>query len=208
MKLSDHWKAQWILILSCSAVLCFWVEVTPLAQTTTQVPARTGHVNDFAGVVDEKTRLHLEEVLENVKQKTGIEFVIATVESTSGQEIFVFSRQIASQWDIGVRTSPKKSLLLVVSAKERQSFALFSKSAQSYLPEGVLGALSQGMRTLVNSGKFSDGLNAGIERFVSVLAQKMAVNPADFDKTPERVSEKPTAIASPLGRSDVRTRPR
>src|SRR5713101_23900 len=193
MKLSDHWKAKWILILSCSAALFFWVEVTPFAQTTTttQVPARTGHVNDFAGVVEEKTRLHLEDVLENVKQKTGIEFVIATIESTSGQEIFVFSRQIASQWDIGVRTSPKKSLLLVVSAKERQSFALFSKSAQSYLPEGVLGALSQGMRTLVNSGKFSEGLNAGIQRFVRVLAEKLAVNPADFDKTPERVSDKP-----------------
>jgi tetratricopeptide (TPR) repeat protein len=173
-----------------------------------QVPARTGHVNDFAGVVDEKTRLHLEDVLENVKQKTGIEFVIATVESTSGQEIFVFSRQIASQWDIGVRTSPKKSLLLVVSAKERQSFALFSKSAQSYLPEGVLGALSQGMRTLVNSGKFSEGLNAGIQRFVSVLAEKLAINPADFDKTPERVSDKPIAMASPLSKSGERTRPR
>ena len=208
MKLSDHWKAKWILILSCSAALFFWVEVTPFAQTTTQVPARTGHVNDFAGVVDEKTRLHLEDLLENVKQKTGIEFVIATVESTSGQEIFVFSRQIASQWDIGVRSSPKKSLLLVVSARERQSFALFSKSAQSYLPEGVLGALSQGMRTLVNSGKFSEGLNAGIQRFVSVLAEKLAVNPADFDKTPERVSDKPMAMASPLSESGDRTRPR
>ena len=208
MKLSDHWKAKWTLLFTCSAALFFSVGMNQFAQTTTQVPARTGHLNDFAGVVDEKTRLHLEDVLENVKQITGIEFVIATVESTSGQEIFVFSRQIASQWDIGVRTSPKKSLLLVVSAKERQSFALFSKSAQSYLPEGVLGALSQGMRTLVNSGKFSEGLNAGIQRFVSVLAEKLAINPADFDKTPERVSDKPIAIASPLSKSDDRTRPR
>ena len=208
MKLSDHRKAKWILILSCSAALFFWVEVNQFAQTTTQVPARTGHVNDFAGVVDEKTRLHLENLLENVKQKTGIEFVIATVESTSGQEIFVFSRQIASQWDVGVRSSPKKSLLLVVSARERQSFALFSKSAQTYLPEGVLGALSQGMRTLVNSGKFSEGLNAGIQRFVNVLAEKLAVNPAEFDKTPERVSDKPIAMASPFSESGDRTRPR
>lgn len=208
MKLSDHRKAKWILLLSCSAALFFSVGVDQFAQLTMQMPARSGHVNDFAGVIDEKTRLHLENVLENVKQKTGIEFVIATVESTAGQEIFTFSRQIASEWDIGVRTSPKKSLLLVVAAKERQSFALFSKSAQNDLPEGVLGALSQGMRTLVNAGNFSEGLNAGIQRFVTVLAQKLAVDPADFNKTPKTATATSLATNLSLIRSSNETRPR
>jgi tetratricopeptide (TPR) repeat protein/uncharacterized membrane protein YgcG len=185
MKLSDHPKAKWILLLSCSAALFFSAGVNQFAQTTMQTPARSGHVNDFAGVVGELSQQRLENILENVKQKTGIEFVIATVESTAGQEIFVFSRQLASDWDIGVRASAKKSLLLVVAVKEKQSFALFSKAAQNDLPEGVLGAMTQGMRTLINSGQFSEGLNVGIQRFVRVVAQKLAVDPADFEKTPE-----------------------
>jgi tetratricopeptide (TPR) repeat protein/uncharacterized membrane protein YgcG len=208
MKLSDHRKPKWILLLSCSAALFFSVGVDQFAQTTMRMPARAGHVNDFAGVVDEKTRQQLENTLDNVKQKTGIEFVIATVESTAGQEIFVFSRQLASDWDIGVRTSAKKSLLLVVAVKEKQSFALFSKSAQSALPEGVLGALSQGMRTLINSGKFSEGLDAGIQRFVSVLAQKLAVDPADFNKTPETATAMSPATDPSLIKTSNVTRPR
>lgn len=212
MKLSDHPKAKWLLLLSCSLTLIFSVGVKQFAQTTIQtppqIPARSGHVNDFAGVVEEKTRLHLESILRNVKRKTGIEFVIATVESTAGQEIFVFSRQVASAWDIGVRTSPKKTLLLVVAVKEKQSFALFSKAAQNELPEGVLGAMTQGMRTLINSGQFNEGLNAGIRRFASVLAQKLAIDPADFDKTPETATAAPPTPQPSVIAAANETRPR
>lgn len=208
MKLSDHRKPKWILLLSFTAALVLSVGVSQFAQTKTQMPARTGHVNDFAGVVDEKTRLRLENILENVKQKTGIEFVIATVESTAGQDIFDFSRQLAMDWNIGARTSAKKSLLLVLAVKEKMSFTQFSKSVQSDLPEGVLGAMSQRMRALVNSGQFSEGLNAGVQHFVSSMAQQLAVNPADFDKTPETAFAKPPATDGSLSKSADASRPR
>jgi tetratricopeptide (TPR) repeat protein len=154
------------------------------------------------------SRQRLENVLENVKQKTGVEFVIATVESTEGQEIFAFSRKLALDWDIGVRTSPKKSLLLVVAVKEKQSFALFSKAAQNDLPEGVLGAMSQGMRTLINSGEFGEGLHVGVQRFVRVVAQKLAVDPAEFDKVPETATVAPPATDPSVTKPGDQTRPR
>src|SRR6267143_2143821 len=101
MNLSRHRTAKWLLLLSVSAGLFLFICTHQLAQTKAQLPKPTGHVNDFAGVVDEKTRLQLETLLENVKQKTGIEFDIATVESTSGQDIFEFSRQLALEWGVG-----------------------------------------------------------------------------------------------------------
>ncbi len=208
MKLSDQRKAKWLLLWSLSAVFFLSVGVVQLAQTTSQMPARTGYMNDFAGVVDGKTRRQLDEVLKNVHQKTGIELVIATFESTAGQEIFVFSRQLASDWDVGVRTSTKRSLLLVVAAREKQSFALFSKAAQADLPEGVLGAMSQRMRTLINAGEFTDGLSAGVERFVSVVAQKLALDPAVFNPSPETAAATPSATDPPAIKPGNETRPR
>jgi tetratricopeptide (TPR) repeat protein len=208
MKLSDHWKSKWLLLLGCSSLFFLSVAAVQLAQTTSQMPKRTGYINDFAGVVDEKSRRHMEDVLAKVHQKTGIELVVATVASTGGQEIFVFSRQLASDWDVGVRTSTKKSLLLVVAASEKQSFALFSKAAQSDLPEGVLGAMSQRMRPLINSGQFSEGLNAGVQRFVSVVAQKLAVDPAEFERTPDTASATPSANPPAAIKPGNETRPR
>jgi len=208
MKSLDRRKPKWVFLLGCSAALFLLLGVNQLAQTTQQMPAPTGHVNDFAGVVDEKTRQRLENILANVKLKTGIEFDIAMVETTAGQDIFDFSRLLAKDWNIGARTSPRKSLLLVVSVKEKTSFTQFSKSVQSDLPEGVLGDMGQRMRALVEAGSFSEALNAGVQHFVSLLGQKLAFSSDDFDKAPSATasispaepnnsSNKPTDEAAP-----------
>lgn len=188
MKLSDQRKPKWLLLFCCSATLFLSLGVNQLAQTQQKLPAPTGHVNDLAGVVDEKTRLQLENLLENVKLKTGIEFDIATVESTAGQDIFDFSRQLAKDWNIGARTTVKKSLLLVISVNDKASFTQFSKSVQNDLPEGVLGEMGQRMRAPVAAGQFSEGLNAGVQHFVNSLAQKLALSPDAFAHPPEVVA--------------------
>src|SRR5688572_2635210 len=110
-----HRTPKWILILACCAALFLCGESTQFAQTQIQVPARTGYVNDFAGVVDEKTKLQLTNLLENLKQKVGIDFAVVTVQSTAGRDIFGFSRQVAMDWNVGARATRNKSLLLVLA---------------------------------------------------------------------------------------------
>ncbi|MFN2492688.1 MAG: TPM domain-containing protein [Pyrinomonadaceae bacterium] len=181
MKLFSHENRR-TLVFGYSVLFLFLSAANHLAQTKSQIRKGTGHVNDSAGVLDRKTLLELEGVLDNLKNKTGIEFGIATVDSTGGQEIFDFSRQLALDWDVGARNSRTKSLLLVVSINDRTSFTQFSRSVQSDLPEGVLGEIGQRMRSPVASGQFSEGLKAGVEHFVNSIANKLGLNAADFYK--------------------------
>jgi len=209
MKLSGQRIRNWILLFGCSVTLFFSLGVNQLAQTTQNAPAPSGHVNDFAGVINEQARQQLENILVNLKLKTGIEFDVATVQSTGGQEISEFSLQLAKDWNVGARTSVRKSLLLVLAVTEKTSFTRFSKSVQSDLPEGVLGEMGQRMRALIDSGQFSEGLNAGVQHFVKSLGQKLAFSPDDFDKAPATVAStsppandqgtaKPTDQATPV----------
>jgi tetratricopeptide (TPR) repeat protein/uncharacterized membrane protein YgcG len=180
MRILDRRKIRLILLTTgCMALFCF-VSVNQFAQTKTQLPARTGHVSDFTGVVNEKTRQQLENILANVKQKTGIEFDIAVVDSTGGQEISVFSGQLAQEWGVGSHNSSQKSLLLVLAVGEKSSFTRFSRSVQRQLPEGVLGEMGQRMRGHVEAGQFSAGLEAGVQLFVNAMANKLGLNAADF----------------------------
>jgi tetratricopeptide (TPR) repeat protein/uncharacterized membrane protein YgcG len=184
MKSSGQRILNSILLFCCSAMLFLSLGVTQLAQTTPKLPAPSGHVNDFAGVVNEQTRQQLENTLANLKLKTGIEFDVATFQSTGGQDMSAFSLQLAKDWNIGARTSARKSLLLVLAVDEKMSFTRFSKSVQNDLPEGVLGEMGQRMHALIDDSQFSEGLNAGVQHFVASLAQKLAFSTDDFDKTP------------------------
>ncbi|MEP6819989.1 MAG: TPM domain-containing protein [bacterium] len=202
---------NWILLFCCSAALFLSFSINQLAQTKQKLAAPTGHVNDFAGVVNDQARQQLENILANLKSKTGIEFDIATVQSTGGQDISEFSLQLAKDWNIGARAAAKKSLLLVLAVNERTSFTRFSKSVQNDLPEGVLGEMGQRMRAFIDAGQYSEGLNAGVQHFVSSLSQKLAFSTDDFDKAPatapaatESTASRPTdevlpAVTSSLG---------
>lgn len=182
MKLLDHPTIKFTLFISFSLVLLFGLPAILHAQTKT--PARTAYVNDFAGVVSETTKQQLETILANLKQKTGIEFDIAVVASTNGQEIADFSGQLAEEWGVGSRTSTKKSLLLVLAVGEKVGFTRYSRSVQRELPEGVLGEMSQQLRNHVTAGRFGEGLEAGVQLFVGAMANKLGLNAADFSGTP------------------------
>jgi tetratricopeptide (TPR) repeat protein/uncharacterized membrane protein YgcG len=188
MRLSDWRKLHWVVLSCCSAALFLSLGVQQFAQTKQEIPAPTAHVNDFAGVLDQGTRQQLENILANMKLKTGIEFDIATVESTGGQDIFDFSRQLAMDWKVGARISAKKSLLLVVAVNEKTSFTQFSRSVQSDLPEGVLGEIGQRMRPLVDAGQFNEAINAGVRHFVNSLAQKLAFSAEELGSAPSAAS--------------------
>ncbi len=176
-------NSRWTLLTICSLALLCLVTANLYAQTKPQLPARTSHVNDFAGAISTETRQQLENILANVKLKTGIEFDIAVVESTGGEEISDYSARLAQNWGIGSHNSPKKSLLLVLAIGEKASFTRFSRSVQRQLPEGVLGEMGQRMRGQVEAGQFSEGLDTGIRIFANAIATKLGLNVDDFLKT-------------------------
>jgi tetratricopeptide (TPR) repeat protein len=189
MKLPAHRKLTCTLLLILGTGLFWLAEVSQFAQTNSQTPQRTGHVSDFAGVLDENTRTQLSTILENVKQKMGIDFAIVTVESTSGQDIFDFSRNLAQEWNIGARTSRTKSLLLVLSVQDKTWLTQFSKSVQADLPEGVLGEMSLRMQASVQAGDFNQAFNSGIRHFVKSMAEKLALNAEDFETVPVTIAD-------------------
>ena len=194
MRQLHYQPARLILLTICCATLLCFVTVSQFAQTNTQVPARTAHVNDFTGVVKAETRQQLENILANVKLQTGIEFGIAVVDSTGGEEISDYSARLAQDWGIGSHNSRTKSLLLVVAVGEKASFTRFSRSVQRQLPEGVLGEMGQRMRGHVEAGQFSEGLDTGVKHFVSALAKKLGLNADDLLKA---TADESTASVAP-----------
>src|SRR5215208_3206381 len=136
-----------------AAALFALTTVTPLAQTN-PLPSPTSYITDPANVIDPQIRARLESMLAGVKEKTKIELYVAVVETTGTTDVAAFSQKLASDWKIGAKNSPRKTLLLVVSADSKSSFTQFSRAAQSQLPDGVLGEMSYRMRGPLSEGRF------------------------------------------------------
>src|SRR6266550_3468518 len=104
-----------------------------------RLPKRTGHINDFAEVLDVPTQERLEAILEKLKDKIHFDFVVATVKSTSGEDLYDYSLAVANDWNVGAPASADKSLLIVIAADNGRSFSQVSRGSRLYLPEGLVG---------------------------------------------------------------------
>ncbi|MCA1574420.1 MAG: TPM domain-containing protein [Acidobacteria bacterium] len=200
MKLSSHRSLGSALFSSIviGAVFCAgYLGMNSRAQDKTQLPARTGYVNDFAHVIDDPTRQRLDTILDNLKTRSGIELYLATVQTTGNRDIFAFSRQLAGDWGVGSRGSSRKTLLLVVSVDEQAVFTQLSRSVQRELPEGILGELNQRVRGPISSGRFGQGLTDGVEHFIAALAKKLGFSLQDIDQAQLVASTATVPVSDP-----------
>jgi tetratricopeptide (TPR) repeat protein len=153
-------------VLTVAALLSLAVAREPQAK----VPERTGYVNDFAGSIDSAAKERLENILANLKQRADIEFVVATVNTMGTEDIYRYSSRVALAWDVGVRTSPRKGLLLVIATD--RFFVQASQTARDDLPEGLIGEMTNRLRLHLEKGDLSGGLFEGVKSFVGLLGER------------------------------------
>ena len=72
--------------LSLAAILLCGILSSVQAQQR-KSPAYTGHVNDFANVLDQQTKEKLELWLTNFENRTGTQIAVVTVPSLEGRPI-------------------------------------------------------------------------------------------------------------------------
>lgn len=141
-----------------------------------QLPKPTGHINDLADSLDSTSRQRLETVLENLKQKSGIQFVVVVIKSAGTQDLYDYSLRVANDWNVGAPATKDKSILLLIAADTGKFFTQISRSARPSLPEGVVGDMGQRIRQKIESGGVSIALFDGIRTFVNAVGE-----PAKFD---------------------------
>ncbi len=190
-----------IFVVILAVISFFWFGANPGVSAQGRLPKPSGHVNDFAEVLDATTKQRLEKVLENLKERSGIDFVIATVKSTGAEDLYDYSLRIANDWNIGVPTSPKKTVLLAIAGDNGKFLAHISKGARADLPDGLIGDMGQRMRAKIESAGYSEGLLTGIQTFANGLGERNNFTFADLDRHPAEdliaEQQRPRMVESP-----------
>ena len=141
--------------------------------TQSPLPQPTGHVNDYAGVIDGATKTRLETMLANLDRQQQIQFAVVTIDTTGGQEIFDYSLAVARGWGIGAKDAQKPSLLLLVAIKDRKYYTQVSRHLEGELPDGLVGQIQrEQLVPAFKAGQYGPGLAATAETYITTVAQK------------------------------------
>lgn len=169
------------LILSAVLAAVCVGQVLVSASAQDKLPAPSGHINDFSEVVDPATKQRLETVLQSLKTRTEMDLVIVVVKTAGSADMYDFSLRLANEWQLGTRTSTRKTLLTVIAADTGQFFTQFSRSAQTTLPDGLVGEMGRRMRPRFEARDFSGGLVTGVQAFVNGVGEEHNFTFAQLD---------------------------
>ena len=166
MKLSIlNYRAFFLAGLLAIGLAALWLNPRAGAQDK-DFPSRSGHINDLAEVIDPGMKTRLEGVLENLKQRSDLDFVVVTVKTTAGEDLYEYSLRLARNWKIGEPTGRGKSLLVVIAGDNGKLFSQVTPAARIYLPEGLIGDMGRRMRDSIDRSGFSSGVLAGVQTFI------------------------------------------
>jgi len=175
----------WRLIAVAGALL--WFAVAAVAQT---FPALTGRIVDQANVISADARRTIESKLVDLETKSGIQLVVATVNSLEGQEIEPYANALFRKWQLGEKTK-NNGVLLLVAPKERR--------VRIEVGYGLEGTLTDALSKVIivnaitprfKAGDFSDGILRGVDDIITVLT----TDASEWEKRPSlRLDNQPAS---------------
>lgn len=160
------------LILLFAAGYAFAQSTEPFSMNNSPLPAPTGFVNDYAGVIDAATKQKLETRLKEFKEKTNpsIEIAVAVVKTTGDRPIFEYSLAVARGWKIGSKEDDNPSALLFVAIDDRKYFTQVSKDLEDELPDGAVGSLQrQFLVPEFKKGNYAKGISDTIDAYIRTI---------------------------------------
>lgn len=159
------------LALACLlTLLALRVEAAPAP-----LPTPIGFVSDFAGVIDAGTSTRLTNRIRELKQKTGVEIAVVTLQTTEPDSVPERALRLAEAWKPGDRDKDN-GIVFLVSVGDRELFIATGYGIEGALPDGLVGEIRD--RTIVpkfRTGDVAGGIEAGVDRMAAIVAREYRV---------------------------------
>lgn len=136
------------------------------------LPAPTGYVNDYAGVLDSATKQQIEDKIKQFKATSNptTELAVAIVKTTGDRDIFDYSIAVARGWKIGSDQANNPGALLFVAVDDRKYFTQVSRDLEGDLPDATAGSLQrQFLVPQFRQGNYGKGISDTIDAYIRTI---------------------------------------
>ena len=174
-----------LVAAAATAILC-----VALAAIALTFPALTGRIVDQANIISADARRAIEPKLADLETKSGIQFVVATVNSLEGQEVEPYANALFRDWKIGEKAK-NNGVLLLVAPKERRVRIEVGYGLEGTLTDALAKVIiANAITPRFKAGDFSDGISRGVDDVITVLT----TDPSEWEKRPAlRLDNQPTS---------------
>lgn len=171
-----------LLLLAVFALLAgiwFGVDDVPDGDTV-QIPPKPSassgiYVQDYAGIISAPVRGYLQNLGQQLEQKTTAQLVVVTVKSLDGAPLEDYSLKLLRNWGIGNK-GKNNGVLLLISTGDRKSRVEVGYGLEGALTDSLTGKIQdQYMIPYFRKGTYEPGIAYGYEALALRIAKEYNV---------------------------------
>ena len=158
---------RWIPAFAGMTVFLFLLIAAPAAAQT--FPPLTGRVVDNANLLDAGQEAALSAKLASVEQRTGRQFVVATLPSLEGRTIEDYGYRLGRAWGIGSEAKDD-GVILLVAPNEKKVRIETGYGARVFLTDAVSSVIIRNsILPAFKAGEYAGGISAGADQIITML---------------------------------------
>lgn len=147
-----------------------WLALCALAFAAPTYPALSGRIVDQAAILSQETQTSLTTKLRDLDDKSGIQFVVATVKSLAGYDIETYANGLFRFWRLG-EAKKNNGVLFLVAPNERKMRIEVGYGLEGTLTDALSKViLASAVAPRFKAGDYNGGIERGVEGIVAVLS--------------------------------------
>lgn len=163
------------------------------AETVASLPAPTGYVSDFAGVLQPGTKQQLEALCTQVDQKAKAQIAVVTINKIdSDQSIEEFSTALEDKWKVGTKGTDRGVLMLFVM-NPRGGRIEVGYGLEGILNDAKVGDIGRTMSAAARDNDYNTAIPQGVSEVAQVIAADAGVTLTQV-QTVHRYHEQPVGV--------------
>ncbi len=145
------------------------------AETVATLPAPTGYVNDFAGVLQPQTKQNLEDLCTEVDRKAHAQIAVVTIKTIDGdQSIDEFTVALEEKWKVGQKGTDRGLLMLFVMTPRKGRIEV-GYGLEGILNDAKVGDIGRTMVPYATQGDYNQAIPLGAGQIARIIATDAGV---------------------------------
>jgi uncharacterized protein len=162
-----RWLAVIMLLLAPSIML--------MAESVSTLPAPTGYVNDFAGVLSPSVKQNLEILCTQLDRQAHAQIAVVTVKTIDGdQSIEEFTTALEDKWKVGVKGTDRGVIMVLVMTPRRGRIEV-GYGLEGILNDAKVGDIGRSMVAAATQGDYNTAIPLGVQQIAQIIATDAGV---------------------------------
>ena len=143
-------------------------------------------MTDLAGVIDAATKARIAHLVDELRDRTGAEIAVVTVETTAPLDDFTYAMRLADAWKPG-RKREDTGVVFLVATRDRKVRVLVGYGLEGILPDGRVGEIiDREVLPAFRAGQVADGIWRGVAEIARTVADARGVTLGTAPPRPAR----------------------